>query len=793
MLAGCLAVYFHETVLGSHILSPADVLLVEASFRPAATGDYEPFNRLLMDPVLQFQPWLEFNRTMIRQGRLPLWNPHAGCGSPHLACGQSAVFDPFHLIAYLGTVPRALAWMAVGRLWAAGLGMFFLARSWGCGYWGRWFAGLVYPFCGFLIVWLLYPVTPVAIWLPWLLLASDGVLHLPRARRAGMLAVVVGLVIVGGHIQTSAHVLLAAGLFASWRAVTAFASWRDRGRPVLAWAAGIALGLVLGAAQIIPLGYYLSKSPVWGDRRRETKAWWVLSRPRLPDLVCTAFPYIYGSQRRGHPNLARGLGVHNLNESAGGYAGLATLIWLAPLALGQRGRQPEIGFLVALGVVGAMGAFRLFPVDNLLRAVPVLDVTDNRRLSLWVAFSLSLLGAFGIDALVRGDRLARSWIAVWILGAGLLGGLAFFVPRLESLLRQRAEHHYSDAARAAAQSDLSFYQARGERQVRAALAFLPRYYGLAACELLALAVLALLSARQGPGLASKLPALLIGLTLIELACFGMGMNPAITPEIQRFVPPLITRLRHRLEPGERVLGIGEELPPNVLMRFGLNDPRNYDSVEQTRSLHWFTPLFEPGSESLSSRSRITWEGVYRARDRLEDACVRAVVSASPPPAWALCPGRANGRCVDRLARLVELDKQRGGSQAGFDPAGSRPVGLLDWRAGRRPDSDPGNVGRRLDRTDRWPRRSDRNVSRHIHVYLGPGWRAYSRARISTHGSDLRAHGLCPGNARRDTRLDRTDAFLDSWNNQDRAWTDPGPEVRIEPVNLTGHLGPAHQF
>ena len=208
---------------------------------------------------------------------------------------------------------------------------------------------------------------------------------------------------------------------------------------MLVWAAGIVLGLVLGAAQIIPLGYYLAKSPVWGDRRRATKAWWVLSRPRLPDVVCTAFPYMYGSQRRGHPNLARGLGVHNLNESAGGYAGLATLIWLAPLALGQRGRRPEVGFLVALGVVGAMAAFRLFPVDNLLRALPVLDVTDNRRLSLWIAFSLSLLGAFGIDGLARGEHLARSWIAAWLVGAGLLGGIAIVVPRLEPLLRQQAE------------------------------------------------------------------------------------------------------------------------------------------------------------------------------------------------------------------------------------------------------------------------------------------------------------------------------------------------------------------
>ena len=634
MLAGCLTVYFHETLLGDRILSPADVLLVEASFRRGATGDYEPINRLLMDPVLQFQPWLEFNRTMIRQGRLPLWNPYAGCGAPHLACGQSAVFDPFHLIAYLGTVPRALAWMAAGRLWVAGLGMFLLTRSWGCGYWGRWFAGLVYPFCGFLIVWLLYLETPVAIWLPWLLLATDGVLNKPRARRSGLLAIVVGLVIVGGQIQTSAHVLMAAGLFAFWRGKTAFASWRERGRRVLAWAAGIALGLVVGAAQIIPLGYYLAKSPVWGDRQRESKAWWALSRPRLPDLVCTAFPYMYGSQRRGHPNLARGLGVHNLNESAGGYAGLATLIWLAPLALGQRGRRPEAGFLVALGVVGAMGAFHLFPVDNLLRALPVLDVTDNRRLSVWVAFSLSLLGAFGIDGLARGEHPARSWVAVWVLGAGLLGGIAIFIPRLEPLLRHQAERQYRAAARVAPQADMAIYQARGARQVRAALAFLPRYYGLAACELLALAVLALLAARQGPGLASRLPPVLIGLTLIELAHFGMGLNPAIAPEIQGFEPPLITRLRRGLGPGQRALGIGEELPPNVLMRFGLCDPRNYDSVELARSLQWFAPLFEKGSESLSSRSQITWEGVHRARECLEAACVKAVVGASPPP-----PGR----------------------------------------------------------------------------------------------------------------------------------------------------------
>src|SRR5205823_4427134 len=94
-----------------------------------------------------------------------------------------------------------------------------------------------------------------------------------------------------------------------------------------------------------------------------------------------------------------GLGVHNLNESAGGFAGLATLIWLAPLAGAAARGRPRVRFLAALVAIGAMGAFGVPPVANLLRSVPVLDVTDHRRLTLWVAFALVLLGGVGLDHL----------------------------------------------------------------------------------------------------------------------------------------------------------------------------------------------------------------------------------------------------------------------------------------------------------------------------------------------------------------------------------------------------------
>jgi hypothetical protein len=631
-LGVCVTAFFHESLVGGRVLSPADVLGVSAGLRDEGRSNDEPANRLLMDPVLQFQPWLEFNRRMIREGRLPLWNPYAGCGAPHLANGQSAVFDPFHVLAYVGTLPDAYAWIAAGRLLAAGLGMFLLARSWGLRSWGRWFAGLIYPFSGFLVVWLLFPVTAVAIWMPWLLLATDRVFLAPGLRSAGILAAATAVVILGGHVQTSAHVLLAGGAYSAWRLLSRRVGDFDRRRAVIVWAAGTGLGLGLAAVQIVPLAAYLSRSPVWGDRRRENPPWWSIVPPRVLDAACTALPYAYGSQRRGHPNLARALGVHNLNESAGGYAGMATLLWLAPVAVLARRRSPRVPFLMGIAIFGGMAAFRLPPVDNLLRACPVLDVTDNRRLTLWLSFGLTLLGGIGLDHLGRTRHLPRAWAVLWMLGGTLLLALACGIGRWEPAIRQRAIAHYRRAT-AAVGANGEDYRTQAERQVRAALDFIPRYHGVAAVELLLLAVLAR-GAYGSAWRAGRVRPLLLGLTVVELGLFGFGLNPAVERRAHEYEPDLVARLRDGLPPGARALGVGAELPPNVLMRFGLSDVRNYDSVELDRSITWFDPIFVPSSAARTSRRDLTWASVIGQLDCLRASCVGAIVGATPPPCGA---------------------------------------------------------------------------------------------------------------------------------------------------------------
>ena len=567
-LGTIVAGFLGASLFGDKVLSPADVLYASASFPGKGGLAYEPANRLLMDPVLQFQPWLEHNRAMLRRGRLPLWNRLAGCGAPHLANGQSAVFDPFHAIAYLGSLPEAHAPMAAARLGTAGLGMFLLARAWGFGPWGRWFAGLAFPFSGFPIAWLLYPVTSVAVWMPWLFLTTDRVLRRPGSGSIARLAMVVGLTLLAGHVQTAAHVLLAVGLYVVWRLLRDRREADDRPggvRPrsaLPAWAGGVLLGIALGAVAIVPLGFYLSRSPVWADRVAERPPAWTLARPRLLEAVCTALPYAFGSQRRGHPNLARGLGVNNLNESVGGFAGLATLIWLAPLAWSARREQPRVRFLAALVGFGAAGAFRLPPVDNLLRAIPVLDVTDNRRLTLWVAFGLVALGGIGLDHLdaTRRGRTWGRWPAAWIVGAlGLIAASGLIVGT-QSRIEAKARDHYARAAADDPAADPAVFADRAARQAKAAVEVLPRTYAMAAGQLLGLAGLAaaIRRGRAGPG---KARAVLLGVTMLDLFGFGLGLNPAIDPADDRPPSPAIAAVQAAVGGEGRALGIGAELPP----------------------------------------------------------------------------------------------------------------------------------------------------------------------------------------------------------------------------------------
>ncbi|MEJ7638858.1 MAG: YfhO family protein [Singulisphaera sp.] len=200
-----------------------------------------------------------------------------------------------------------------------------------------------------------------------------------------------------------------------------------------------------------------------------------------------------------------------------------------------------------------------------------------------------------------------------------------FVPGRWSTMRGRRPRHRAP--------DPAVYRDRAERQVRQVRTFYPSYLRLAAGHLLVLAALSE-ALRRGRLTVRAARVGVMGLTLIDVFAFGFGLNPAIARGGDRPEVAVIAHLRREGGRSGRIVALGEELPPNVAMRYGLADVRNYDSVELARSLDWFAPLYSPGPEASTSRRGITWEGVIRARDRLREAAVTAVVGPTPPPAGA---------------------------------------------------------------------------------------------------------------------------------------------------------------
>ncbi len=215
----------------------------------------------------------------------------------------------------------------------------------------------------------------------------------------------------------------------------------------------------------------------------------------------------------------------------------------------------------------------------------------------------------------------RSACAVVALGIGR------FEPKLVAMARA----HYARAANESPGADPVVYRARADRQTRDTLRFIPRYYGLAGVHLLGLAAWAFVVRRRGALPACALRVGLLGLVLVDLFGFGLGLNPAIDRGDDRPITPLIEHLRRVAPPPARVLGVGEELPPNVAMRYGLADIRNYDSVELAASVDSFAALYLPGERERTSRRAVTWDGVILAKERLREAGVAAIVGRTPPP------------------------------------------------------------------------------------------------------------------------------------------------------------------
>ncbi|MBN2056774.1 YfhO family protein [bacterium] len=407
------AMFPHAVLLGETLL-PADLLYFYSPWRElAGTRFDQPSNWILFDELLEFAPWREYSRSMLRRGLVPLWDPSAFCGYPFTGVLQTAVFYP----PDLGMIPVSMARFPTVRglfhLLVAGLGMFWFVRRIPLAPQPAGFAAVLYSFSGFFMAWFGHPHFKVAAWLPFILLFTRALSRAPAMPAAAGLTATLVLQYLAGHIETSVHLLFAWLLYSLSLLLQ---HSRRRARFILTVLAAQILALLLAAVQLAPFAEYLRHSSAYNVRKHGV---WV--RPHFPSFLawCLVQPNFFGSN--ADDNYA--LQEFNSSEVMGGFVGAVPLLF-AVTGLWFLRRDRETARLAVLLLFGLGVVFKIPPIYQAVHLVPGMKMSYNFRFLLVVAFATAGLAARGAArvAAARRESCVRRW---FLMGAPLMTAVGF--------------------------------------------------------------------------------------------------------------------------------------------------------------------------------------------------------------------------------------------------------------------------------------------------------------------------------------------------------------------------------
>jgi hypothetical protein len=563
-----------QGLLPGRTLSSSDGLLSQVPWQASKPASVPGLgtNFELADASDVFQPMLKYDRAQL-PGSVPLWNPYIMAGRPLLADGQSAVFSPFSVPSYVLPFWNSLAVAAVLKLFLGALGVFVLARVLGLRFGGALLAGTVFAFGTFFVVWLAWPLTSVYAFIGWTLALTELVIRRPGRLTVAGLAAVVGLQFLGGHPESSFHLLFTTVVFFVFRALyhrrREGLAMRELVRPMAGFAIALAAGAGLGAVVLAPFLEFIAHSNDLSHRTSVAAGYW----PRK--YIGALFLHDYW----GRPTQ---VDLEAFMQVRGWYAGAATLMLsAAALIIGRR--RGERWAVVLYALFCTCMVIGIPPVFGIVSKLPGFDAAHNERLLIYVLLSLALLAGWGLDDLgaITLPRPSRRVVLaagatifcipiVWLIAAGTLN-------LHELWAGLKVAWGFQHPPLPPAGSDV-------QGTVTAAIV---RDSSLEIWLPLAGAALLLIFLRvRGRLNTSWFVALTVLVLVIDLFRANMGFNPAIRTSTA--APPVTGAIRYlQSQRPNRFVGVSttqfaEPLPPDLAMTFGLYDARGYDFPVEKR-------------------------------------------------------------------------------------------------------------------------------------------------------------------------------------------------------------------
>lgn len=371
------------------------------------------------DQYLAGYAFREFAAQSLRSGEgFPLWNPYLYGGMPFVAAMHGDIFYPTFLLRLVLPTDVAMTWGFIIHVVLAGYFCYLILRKLGLSYWAAVIGALAYMLGGN-VAGLVSPghdgklfvsaLMPLALYLVTCFV-RDGCLW-----AWGLLALTVGLAALSPHPQLFQYMLLVGGAFALF---IAFGDPNARKlerklairRLVMALGA-IALGMLIGAIQYLPVAEYVDWSPRAGGKQGWEHA--ISYSMPIEELINTYLPQFTGMLG----NYWGRNGIHFHSE----YIGAAVLV-LVGLAWSRR-LEPQkrklmwwaTGALV-VATLWALGGHT--PFYRLVYAVvPGAKFFRAPSTMLFVVqFCVAILAALGAERALRGD-VTRRYLIGWAIAA----------------------------------------------------------------------------------------------------------------------------------------------------------------------------------------------------------------------------------------------------------------------------------------------------------------------------------------------------------------------------------------
>ncbi len=366
------------------------------------------------------------------RGRLPVWSADVSGGRPLMPNPNAGALYPVRALLSPLPFPLSAKVFPVLHWILSGLGVLALALACGRSRAAAWVGAVTYVFSGVGVSEVFFPhIHPGMTLLPWILWALARPAEAPW-RRILPLACLFGLDFLAGDVFTGSLAIAGAALWIALEPAEA-----PRGRELAALGAGVGLGVLAAAPQIVATALWIpyTNRAVLGIKLSES-IYFSIHPMRLLELVV---PYPYGAASDmtlhslwGWPLFhGRSIGIFN-TLYCGAFAAVAVFVAWRARDRGARFSRVLLGISLVVSVLPS-----LVPIGWALGVSSPLPLRNPEKLAVAIVLALSLLSGIAVDVLRARRRLPRWTLAVAVV-LTLAAVLAHVAPGTAGRLAVRA-------------------------------------------------------------------------------------------------------------------------------------------------------------------------------------------------------------------------------------------------------------------------------------------------------------------------------------------------------------------